>query len=211
VAYTHPSFTYNPRFPGQVFDKESGLHFNHYRDYDAQIGRYIQSDPIGLAGGINTYGYVGGMPTLYVDPDGLKHLLVNGVSAGGGGGGGYGGMYGGGGGGGGRTAGASPRNPIAMASPIGRKKIRSIPDKIKLLCTPNDKDPCEQQQEDDEADCGRDYGSVFGWGSSAYRGCMERAMINADLCRRGRPPVPKWSDRDVTGEPKMPKPPSNTP
>jgi RHS repeat-associated protein len=51
-----PKFTYNPRFPGQVYDKEMNTHYNYFRDYDPQTGRYIQSDPVGLAGGINTYG-----------------------------------------------------------------------------------------------------------------------------------------------------------
>ena len=46
-------------------------HYNYFRDYDPAIGRYIESDPIGLKGGLSTYGYVMGQPLRYFDPSGL--------------------------------------------------------------------------------------------------------------------------------------------
>lgn len=65
------SITFNLRYPGQYFDAETGLHYNYFRDYEPGTGRYVESDPIGLNGDINTYAYVGGDPIGLMDLWGL--------------------------------------------------------------------------------------------------------------------------------------------
>jgi RHS repeat-associated protein len=65
------TFKYDLRYPGQIYDGQAGLHQNFFRDFDPAVGRYVESDPIGLEGGVNTYGYVGANPISRVDPTGL--------------------------------------------------------------------------------------------------------------------------------------------
>ena len=62
VDQDNTKFALNLRFPGQYFDSETGTHYNINRDYNPVTGRYVQSDPIGFDGGVNGFGYVGGMP-----------------------------------------------------------------------------------------------------------------------------------------------------
>jgi RHS repeat-associated protein len=68
--------TTDMRFPGQWFQLQNGLAYNWHRHYDASLGRYVSSDPLGLTAmlsdGPNTYGYAGQRPGVFVDPRGLN-------------------------------------------------------------------------------------------------------------------------------------------
>jgi RHS repeat-associated protein len=67
------SVAYNLRFPGQYYDQETGLFYNYNRDYDPAVGRYVESDPIGLYGGsYSTYSYAQSDPVVLADPSGLR-------------------------------------------------------------------------------------------------------------------------------------------
>ncbi|NBQ68298.1 MAG: RHS repeat protein [Nitrosomonadaceae bacterium] len=74
-------FEYNLRFSGQYFDKETNLHYNYFRYYEPETGRYISPDPIGLAGGMNVWGYAYVNSMKFVDPLGLASCTYS-ISAG---------------------------------------------------------------------------------------------------------------------------------
>ncbi|CFU06544.1 YD repeat-containing protein [Burkholderia pseudomallei] len=82
VVPTSNGYTLNLRFPGQYFDAESGLVNNVNRDLDSSIGRYIQSDPTGLGGGINRYAAISNSPLNRIDLDGLRDIFVGGFGDG---------------------------------------------------------------------------------------------------------------------------------
>jgi RHS repeat-associated protein len=74
AATTNGKVTFNLRFPGQYYDRETGFRYNYFRYYDPETGRYITSDPIGLRGGLNTYVYVGNNPLTRIDRTGLDWI-----------------------------------------------------------------------------------------------------------------------------------------
>ncbi|ELG8973370.1 RHS domain-containing protein, partial [Salmonella enterica] len=71
-AYFHQPL----RLPGQYFDDETGLHYNLFRYYAPECGRFVSQDPIGLAGGINLYSYAPN-PIKWMDPLGLHDILAD--------------------------------------------------------------------------------------------------------------------------------------
>ncbi|MBF9263518.1 RHS repeat-associated core domain-containing protein [Paracidovorax cattleyae] len=73
--YSEP-VRFDLRYPGQVWDEETGLNYNLHRYYDPATGRYIQADPIGLEGGWNRFLYAKGNPSSYYDPTGEFAMVI---------------------------------------------------------------------------------------------------------------------------------------
>ena len=152
----------NIRFPGQYYDQETSLHYNFHRDYNPALGRYMQSDPIGLEGGENFYAYVKGNPVAEIDSDGLNPAA--GAMAGG--------MVGG-------PAGAAAG--AIIGSTIGV---------ITYLCYEYDqvercKERCVKKHEEDYSKCVSKYPT---WPEDKkgfyYATCLQKAAEKLDKCLR---------------------------
>jgi RHS repeat-associated protein len=185
------------RFPGQYADDETGFSYNYFRDYEPAIGKYIQSDPIGLRGGNNAYAYAANGPTIWIDPLGLYTRCMPGTiedltspecqGPQQGGGGGFGGGTGGG-----------PPVELVVAGVV----IATATGVIAWLCddaddeiSEKDKDYCRKQFEHDQDKCYENYS----FNRDALRGCLERASEIFRACMKGKPELPTWSDPDVDG------------
>jgi RHS repeat-associated protein len=138
------AYKFNQRFPGQSYDQETGTAYNWHRDYLPHVGRYAQSDPIGLAGGINTFAYVEGDPLHRVD---LTGLGPTGEAVGG-----WIGMWGGRAVGGALgTASPLPGGAIVGSiggSVVGRRLGSAIGSALEDFCSPGNPDPCEKLNAD---------------------------------------------------------------
>lgn len=172
------------RFPGQMYQFESGLHYNWNRQYDPSIARYTQPDPLGLVDGPSRYAYVRNDPLQKVDPDGQFAILaplipaIPGIASG--------------------IAGAvsgAIAGAIIWPTIIPNEGTEAGQEAGICVPTDGDREYCHRQYEMDEDQCYKDYS----YNRVDLRGCIQRAENNRNLCLRGSPEVAPWGDFDVDG------------
>jgi RHS repeat-associated protein len=174
-------FVFNPRFPGQYFDTESGLSYNYFRDYDPNVGRYVESDPIGLRGGLNTYSYALANPVSYTDPRGKA--IYQGVR---------GAWWLGG------RIGAGINWGVGILT--GGLSIGSI---VYDMCNEEEYE-CDKILEDEIQDCYDQYADLDERADWMRNGCIDRAKKRFAACNRNGGTMPPdapgpWGDQDVDG------------
>jgi RHS repeat-associated protein len=166
---TVPAVTFNLRYPGQYFDQESGLHYNYHRSYSAATGRYTQSDPIGLDGGWNRFGYANAAPTMFTDPKGLiaPAIVACAVSA------------------------PCAATVVLLCATAGKAISEALSKGYTVRtydCTndgscPNDREKeCDEQLEREEAEC---FVARAAWGARSLPICLAKAKERYAQCLKG--------------------------